>query len=76
MKTTDKVGGSLFELLRLSPLLKKGKIGGFALDYLGKIPPTFLCKRGDIIYGQVLRRLARSPRRRLEPSFRPGHYPP
>jgi hypothetical protein len=45
---------SLNKFLRLSPPLKKGEIGGFPLDHLGKIPPTPLCKEGNIIYGQVL----------------------
>jgi hypothetical protein len=34
--------------------LKKGDIGGFALDDFGKISPTPLYKGGNIIYGQVL----------------------
>ncbi len=45
---------SLNKLLGSSPPLKKGEIGGFPLDHLGKIPPTPLCKGGNIIYGQVL----------------------
>ena len=32
-----------------------GDIEGFALDYFGKIPPTPLCKGGNIIYGQALK---------------------
>jgi hypothetical protein len=40
--------------LRLNPSLKKGDIGGFALDRFEKIPPTPLCKGGKNIYGQVL----------------------
>jgi len=45
---------SLNKLLLLNPPLKKGDIGGFALDRCGKIPPTPLCKGGNIICGQAL----------------------
>jgi hypothetical protein len=46
---------SLNKRLRLNPPLKKGDIGGFALDRSAKIPPPPLLQRGNIICGQVLR---------------------
>jgi hypothetical protein len=45
---------SLNKLLVLNPPLKKEDIGGFALDRCGKIPPTPLCKGGNVIWGQAL----------------------
>ena len=46
---------SLNKFLGLNPPLKKGDLGGFALDHFGKIPPTPLCKGGKIICGQALK---------------------
>jgi hypothetical protein len=46
---------SLNKILLFNPPLKKGDIGGFALDRFGKIPPTPLYKGGNIIHGQALK---------------------